>query len=105
MKKLINSIMLGVIGLPNWHDEADRFNYISFIIFLSIIFNIFRYVFFQYDLLIPYFIFSFIFFLYGLSILARRLNYLKMSKFFLFLTPIPIINIIFIIYLMFPNKK
>ena len=105
MKKIINSILFGVISLTNWHDEADRFNYISFIIFISIIYNIFRYIFFHNDLLIPYFIFSFILYFYGLSILARRLNYLKMSKFFLFLTPIPIINIIFIIYLMFPNKK
>ena len=105
MKKIFESILDGIIGIASWDDGVDKFRFITYVVFLVVTLQIFKFIFISNALLVPYFIFGLVFFVSALSIVARRLTYLSMSFWYLILVIIPIINVFFIIYLMFINPK
>ena len=105
MKKIFESILDGIIGIASWNDGVDKFRFITYIVFLVVTFQIFKFILISNALFVPYFIFGLVFLVSTLSIVARRLTYLGMSFWYLILAIIPIINLFFIIYLMFINPK
>ncbi len=105
MKKIFESILDGIIGIASWDDGVDKFRFITYVVFLVVTLQIFKFIFISNALFVPYFIFGLVFFVSGLSIVARRLTYLSMSFWYLILAIIPIINLFFIINLMFINPK
>ena len=105
MKKLSQAIKKGIIGTGNFSGESNQFDYCSYIIFLSVFYNIVRFIIVYYfDSLFLYFAIGIIFFISGLSVISRRLNNIQKSKFFLIGAFIPVVNIILIIYLCFAKK-
>ena len=105
MGKIFESILDGIIGIASWDDGVDKFRFITYVVFLVVTFQIFKFIFISNALFVPYFIFGLVFLVSTLSIVARRLTYLGMSFWYLILVILPIINLFFIIYLMFIKSK
>jgi len=105
MKKLLVSILDGITGIARWNDGVDRFTYTSSIIFLFAFYYSLKFFFISNGLFIPYFVIGLIFMVSALSIIARRLEYLNMSLWYLILAIVPILGIILIIYLIFVDEK
>jgi len=105
MKKISQGIKKGIIGTGIFSGESNQFDFCSYIIFLSVFYNIIRFIIVYYfDSLFLYFAIGIIFFISGLSVISRRLNNLQKSRFFLIGVFIPVVNIILIIYLCFAKK-
>ncbi len=116
MNKLFQSIKKGVVGTFNFDGNSNQFEYCVYLIFLIIFFI---------SAPVPIFyilnslgvntsggygifywqIFLIILFISLLASISRRLKNLKMNKGLLILPFIPIVNLLFVIYLCLASKK
>ncbi len=111
MNKLFQSIKKGIIGTFNFDGNSNQFEYCIYFIFLIIFFlfggSIIVRTLDQFGgYSIFYFnVFLIILFISLLANISRRLKNLKMNKGLLILPFIPIVNLLFVIYLCFASKK
>ena len=112
MNKLFQSIKKGIIGTFNFDGNSNQFEYCIYFIFLIIFFLFGAYIITNFldtpgeaDSLLYYFGFRIILFISLLANISRRLKNLKMNKGLLILPFIPIVGLLFAIYLCFASKK
>ena len=106
MNKLFQSIKKGIIGTLDFSGNSNQFEYCIYFIFLIIFFLFGGYIIANFldtpgeaDSLLYYFGFRIILFISSLANISRRLKNLKMNKQLLILPFIPIVGILFVIYL------
>ena len=105
MDKLSLAIKKGVMGTGTFSGKTNQFDFCSYIIFLWAFYFAIQYIGIYYlDSLLFYFAFGFLCFISAISIMSRRLNYLKKNNLLLIGAFIPILNLILLIYLLFAKK-
>ena len=111
MNKLFQSIKKGIIGTFNFDGNSNQFEYCIYFIFLIIFFlfggSIIVRTLDQFGgySIFYFYVFLIILFISLLANISRRLKNLKMNKGLLILPFIPIVGLLFAIYLCFASKK